>query len=60
MEALWQSLGTHMSVQFWDGLLEKYIGAARERLGPEADTAWAEGHALTFDDAVALALTPAE
>jgi hypothetical protein len=60
VEALWQSLGTHMSVAFWDGLLERYIGAAREQLGPEADAFWAEGRALSFDDAVELALTPSE
>jgi hypothetical protein len=29
---------------------------ARERLASESDTVWAEGHALTFEDAVALAL----
>jgi tetratricopeptide (TPR) repeat protein len=56
VEALWQSLGTWISIAFWDRLVEHYIGAAREQLGAEADAVWAEGRALTFDDAVALAL----
>jgi tetratricopeptide (TPR) repeat protein len=60
VEALWQSLGTWISIAFWDALLERYIGGARERLGADADEAWAEGRAMSFDDAVELALTPAD
>jgi predicted ATPase len=60
VEALWESLGASISVAFWDALLERYIGAAREALGAEADTLWNEGRALPFDDAIALALAPAE
>jgi predicted ATPase/class 3 adenylate cyclase len=56
VEALWDSLGTSMSVAFWDGLLDRYIGAAREELGDEADAVWGEGRELAFDDAVELAL----
>ena len=56
VEALWESLGTWMSVSFWDALLEQHIGAAREQLGPSADAARAKGRALKFEDAVALAL----
>jgi tetratricopeptide (TPR) repeat protein len=56
--ALWESLGATFAVPFWDALLERYIGSARERLGAEAEAAWAEGHAMSFDDAVALALAP--
>ena len=56
VEALWESLGLSFSVRFWDGLLERYLGSAREQLGEEADAAWAEGRALAFDDAIALAL----
>jgi predicted ATPase/class 3 adenylate cyclase len=56
VEALWEALGLSISVPFWDGLLERYLGPARERLGEEADAAWAEGRALAFDDAIALAL----
>jgi tetratricopeptide (TPR) repeat protein len=56
VEALWESLGTWISVAFWDALLERYIGAARERLGEEADALVAEGRAMAFDEAVELAL----
>ncbi len=58
VEALWDSLGISISVAFWDTLLERYIGAARERLGAEADAVWSEGRAMAFDDAVELALAP--
>ena len=58
VEALWESLGISISLAFWDTLLERYIGAARERLGAEADAVWAEGRAMAFDDAVQLALSP--
>ena len=58
VEALWESLGVSMSVPFWDQLLERHIGGAREQLGADADAVWAEGRALAFDAAVELALTP--
>jgi hypothetical protein len=54
--ALWESLGTSLSIAFWDSLLERYIGAAKSELAEEADAVWAEGRGLTFDDAVELAL----
>jgi hypothetical protein len=44
-----------MSVAFWDALLERYIGRAREQLGDKAEAIWAEGRVLPFDDAVQLA-----
>jgi hypothetical protein len=47
-----------MAVPFWDALLDRFIGSARERLGAEADAVWAEGYAMPFDDAVTLALDP--
>ncbi|HZB35278.1 MAG TPA: adenylate/guanylate cyclase domain-containing protein [Gaiellaceae bacterium] len=58
VEAHLESLGTSISVPFWDSLLERYLGAARERLGPNAAAVWEEGRALAFDDAVELALAP--
>ena len=58
VEALWESLGVSISVPFWDKLLEGYIGGAREQLGAGADSIWAEGRALAFEDAVELALAP--
>ena len=54
--ATWESLGISISVAFWDALLERYLGPAREQLGGRLDAIWAEGRALAFDDAVALAL----
>lgn len=57
VEALWESLGTSISIPFWDGLLARYLGPARAQLGDEAEAIWAEGRALPFDDAVELALT---
>jgi predicted ATPase len=59
VDALWESLGITLSIEFWDGLLERYIGGARRSLGPEAELVWAEGRALAFDDAVELARTSA-
>ena len=56
VEALWESLGTSFSVDFWDALLERHIGAAKAELDPDGDAVWAEGRALAFEDAVELAL----
>jgi predicted ATPase/class 3 adenylate cyclase len=55
VEALWESLGTSISIAFWDALLERYLGPARERLGANADAVWEEGRGMAFDDAVELA-----
>jgi hypothetical protein len=54
--ALWESIGSAPSVPFWNALLDRHIGAARERLGSEGDAVFAEGHAMTFEDAISLAL----
>ena len=56
VDALWESLGVSMSIAFWDELLERYLGPAREALGDEYDAVRTEGRALAFDDAVELAL----
>jgi predicted ATPase/class 3 adenylate cyclase len=56
VETLHQSLGLPPGDTFWEALLERYIGRAREALGDEADPVWAEGLRLTFDDAVDLAM----
>ena len=58
VEALRESLGVSISIAFWDGFRERYLGPARDQLGTEADAVWAEGRALAFDDAVELALAP--
>lgn len=56
VEALWRSLGVDLHVSFWDGLLDRYLSPARAVLGREADTAHTRGLALSFDEAVAVAL----
>jgi tetratricopeptide (TPR) repeat protein len=56
VDALWESLGLSMSVAFWDALLQRYLGPARDSLGEDYETVRAEGRALAFDDAVELAL----
>ena len=57
VEALWESLGTSLSVAFWDALLARYLDPARKALGDDAQAVHAEGRALPFDDAVELALS---
>ena len=52
----WEADGTSVSVRFWDALLERYLGVARDRLGADAARVWADGRRLTFDEAVGLAL----
>jgi len=56
VEALLESLGTSLSVPFWQALLDRYLGAARDSAGADAARIWAAGRGLPFDDAVQLAL----
>ena len=56
VEALCESLGTSISIAFWDALLERYLGPARRELAEEADAAWAAGRDLAFDEAIEIAL----
>ena len=57
VEAEHERIGTTMRVRFWDALLTKHLGAARETLGPAgAARAWAAGRASPFDAAVEQAL----
>lgn len=54
-------IGTDVSVPFWDALLAKYLGRAKDQLGPKASAAaWEEGRRMGFHRAVAYALNPAE
>ena len=54
--AVWESVGFTPSVPFWNALLDLHIGAARKSLGSASDAIFAEGHAMSFDDAITLAL----
>ena len=57
VNAEWDRLGADIHVRFWDALLDRYLGAARRSLETEvAETEWSKGKALSFDDAVKLAL----
>lgn len=56
VDSLWESLGLPYGDTFWEALLERHIGGAREALGAEADTVWAEGRAMAFEEAVELAM----
>ena len=55
--AEWERIGAAPSIRFWDELLERNLGLARARLsGTAAVAAEAEGRAMPFDRAVAIAL----
>ena len=57
VSAEWDRLGADIHVRFWDALLDRYLGAAERTLGSEAaETERNKGRALSFDEAVKLAL----
>ncbi|HUR97057.1 MAG TPA: tetratricopeptide repeat protein, partial [Pyrinomonadaceae bacterium] len=57
VDAEMKRLGADFHVPFWDALLEKYLGSARDQLGPEArESARSRGTLMTFEDAVAMGL----
>jgi non-specific serine/threonine protein kinase len=56
-KAEWERIGVDLHIRFWDALLDRYLGAAREALGADvSERAWQEGNRLPFDTAVARAL----
>jgi non-specific serine/threonine protein kinase len=56
-KAEWERIGVDLHMRFWDELLDRYLGAARQALGAEAsERAWQEGKVLPFETAVARAL----
>ena len=57
MAADWSRVGANVSVRFWRALLDRHIGGARQRLGPDADRVWNDGLRLSFDDVIRLAMT---
>jgi predicted ATPase/tRNA A-37 threonylcarbamoyl transferase component Bud32 len=53
----WERMGMDIHVRFWDALLDRYLGAAKEALGRESsEKEWNKGRDLSFDEAVELAL----
>lgn len=53
-----ERIGVDLHLRFWDVLLERYLGPARQALGTEAaDRAWSEGRFMPFAEAVAEALS---
>ena len=57
VKAEWDRMGVDIHVRFWDALLHRYLGAAKQALGTEASQAeWNKGREISFDDAVKLAL----
>jgi hypothetical protein len=60
-KAEWQRIGVDLHIKFWDQLLDRYLGMAREGIDPSAaDLAWSEGSGIVFDQAIALALGASE
>ena len=53
-----RSLGHVMSIAFWSALLDRYLGKAREDLGPDAEASWNAGRRMTLEDAIQLASSP--
>lgn len=57
VKAEWNRMGMDIHVRFWDDLLDRYIGFAKQKLGAESFAAeWVRGRELPFDEAVNLAL----
>jgi non-specific serine/threonine protein kinase len=57
VRAEWDRIAVDVHIRFWDALLERYIGAARQRLGVEpSEREWSKGRSISFDEAVTLAL----
>ena len=55
--AEWKRLGVDLYVRFWDELMKRYLGRAREQLGPDASAAeWERGSRISLDEAVTIAL----
>jgi hypothetical protein len=57
VEAKYEELGASLTLPFVEAWRERDLGAARARLGEQrANTAFDEGRAMTWDQAVELAL----
>jgi hypothetical protein len=54
----WDRIGVDLHLRFWDALLDRYLAAAHRALGDEAaERSGERGHALSFDNAMATALS---
>jgi hypothetical protein len=57
VDAKWEELGISVALPFYLAWRERDLGAARARLGePRASAAFDEGRAMTWDQAIELAL----
>jgi non-specific serine/threonine protein kinase len=57
VRAEWDRIGVDIRVKFWDALLDRYIGAARQAMTAEDyQEEWSKGRSMPFDEAVTLAL----
>jgi non-specific serine/threonine protein kinase len=54
--AEWDRLRVDVHLRFWDALLDKYLGMARQALGEAAARVWQEGWSLPLDEAMTEAL----
>ena len=57
-DAQLRALGVQDSVAFWQELIERFVGMARDALGAEADAAWSGGRRLDLRAQMAEALDP--
>jgi len=56
-KAEWDRIGANIHIRFWDELLERYIGSAKQSLhAEELSSKLDQGKSIAFDDAVKLAL----
>ena len=57
VRAEWDRIGVDIRVRFWDALLERYIGAAKQSMAVEDfERESSKGRNLPFDEAVTLGL----
>jgi len=57
-KAEWLRIGVDLQLKFWNDLLNRYMGTAREAIAPaDAERAWSEGAGTSFDNATATALS---
>ena len=56
---IWRETGAEIHVPFWNALLDRFLGLARESLSTEeAERAWETGRSLSCERAIEDALEP--